>query len=224
MWWLEQVVSLTRRLVVGRRHGERALRSGLRSATVRDTLVSLYRGVPGPRLDVGCGGGDLFADMLAHGGGGELVGVDRDAHALAEARDHWGWNGHTNGAPQLVQADAQALPFRHASFRLVTCVNTLLIFPAAGLLRQAVSEMARVCQRGGTIAFDIRNRRHPVIWASYPLVRHLDPTCQVDRLRAYTPGEIVQLLDGLPVRVVRVVKVGRRAWWPSVFIVECRRC
>ena len=219
---LERAAGVVRRWVMGRQYGNWALRSGLRSAHVRSALDRLYRNVPGHRLDVGCGGGDLLGDMATHGVHGRLIGVDRDRATLLEGKAHWGWNGHGGGQPSLVQADARALPFRTEAFDLVTCANMLLMLPTEMVMRDVLAELTRVCRRGGTVAFDIRNRRHPVIWASYPWVKHFDATCAVTRLRAYTPEDVRRVVEGLPATVTRVVPVcGRRM--VSVFIVELRK-
>lgn len=68
-------------------------------------------------LDVGCGTG-WFTRRVA-GDGARVVGLDRDAEALAFARRH------SAGCVSYVHGDATALPFADAAFDAVLSVTAL---------------------------------------------------------------------------------------------------
>jgi SAM-dependent methyltransferase len=110
----------------------------------RRALFSRYVGGPGRRvLDVGCRYGALARSYLE---GNEVVGVDVDREALAEAaklgiETHW------------ADADA-ALPFPDGSFDVVVAGELLEhIRDPAGL----VGEAARVLRPGGRLVASVPN-------------------------------------------------------------------
>jgi ubiquinone/menaquinone biosynthesis C-methylase UbiE len=90
-----------------------------------EAVASLTRGLR--TVDVGCGEGWL--EMLNP----DVVGVDFSAVALERARE--------NGALNLVQASAEALPFDDASFDLAVSLGCLEHFADS---RAALRELARV--------------------------------------------------------------------------------
>jgi SAM-dependent methyltransferase len=95
-------------------------------------------------LDAGCGTGETttwLLDEIAHNG--RVVGVDLAAAHTAAAR------AHVPPDALLAQADLMAAPFRHASFDLIWCANTLhhLRDPLQGVLA-----LARLLKPGGCIA------------------------------------------------------------------------
>lgn len=59
-------------------------------------------------LDIGCGTGRLTAQLAAAAADGEVVGLDRSAAMLAQARD---WLARQAPRVRLVRGDAAALPF-----------------------------------------------------------------------------------------------------------------
>jgi len=115
----------------------------------REMLQSLVaragrHAAPGRLLDVGCGGGHLMADAAARGW--RVVGSDLSHEACAVAR-------RASGAP-VVQADADALPFRTGVLDAVTLVNVLdhTTRPLA-----VAREAARVLRPGGLVAMRVPN-------------------------------------------------------------------
>lgn len=110
-------------------------------ARVLDSFARFAAPRPGQRaLDVGCGPGALVRRLAALGC--SAVGADADPAMLARAHEL---------APALpfTVGNALALPFADESFDHVTATNLLFLLPnpQAGL-----SEMARVCKPGGSVA------------------------------------------------------------------------
>ena len=105
-------------------------------------------------LEVGCGAAQCSRWLAA--GGADPVGLDVSGEMLVRARR----TGAATGLDvPLVQADAQRLPFRDASFDLACSAYGALPFVAdsAGVMR----EVARVLRPGGRWVFSVT---HPVRW------------------------------------------------------------
>ncbi len=151
------------------------------AGTERIELFRRYVGGPGRRvLDLGCRDGAL---TQAYAEGNEVVGVDADREALAEAamlgiETHW--------------ADLdQPLPFEDTGFDVVVAGELLehLRDP-----RRVVAEVQRVLRAGGTFVGSVPN--------AYRLKNRLrflagrkpedDPT----HLQMFSPGDVRTLLAG----------------------------
>ena len=100
---------------------------------------------PGDRmLDVACGTGIVLRSARARVPDlGRLVGLDLTPAMLAVARERLG-----EGA-ELVEGDAQQLPFGDGEFDVVTCQQGLQFVPDR---QAALAEMSRVSSGGGRVA------------------------------------------------------------------------
>jgi demethylmenaquinone methyltransferase/2-methoxy-6-polyprenyl-1,4-benzoquinol methylase len=109
----------------------------------RRFLVSRVEAGPGDRvLDVATGTGAVALELVRQKGCA-VVGVDVSTGMLAEARRR------TNGAVELVEASAEALPFADAEFDALTFTYLLrYVDDPASTLR----ELARVVRPGGAVA------------------------------------------------------------------------
>ena len=87
-------------------------------------------------LDVGCGTG-WFTRRVATDGA-QVVGLDRDAAALAFARSH------SVGQTSYVHGDATCLPFENGAFDAVLSVTALCF---VGRWPRALAEIVRVARR-----------------------------------------------------------------------------
>jgi SAM-dependent methyltransferase len=107
-------------------------------------------------LEVGCGAAQAARWLV--GEGARVTAFDVSMGQLAQARLLDERTGIR--VPRLVQADAQALPFRAGAFDLVVSAFGAIPFVAdsAGVLR----EIARVLRPGGRLVFSVT---HPVRWA-----------------------------------------------------------
>ena len=112
------------------------------------SLLDLQPG--GAVLDVGCGTG-WFTRRVA-GDGAQVVGLDRDAEALAFAGQH------SAGRTSYVHGDATALPFADASFDAVMSVTALCFVEQ---WPRALPEIVRVSRR--RLVLGLLNR-HSLLW------------------------------------------------------------
>jgi ubiquinone/menaquinone biosynthesis C-methylase UbiE len=125
--------------------------SVLRSHTWRTAQNSAAYLIPSLRpgldlLDVGCGPGTLTVDLARLVAPGRVVGVDRAAGILSQAKAHAEAEGVS---VEFREADAYALPFADGAFDVVHAHQVLqhLADPA-----RALAEMRRVTRPGGVVA------------------------------------------------------------------------
>ncbi len=148
-------------------HADSVLRSH-RRRTAADSCGYLLAALrPGQRLlDVGCGPGTITVDLAARVSPGPVVGLDRSADPLAEARSLATASGVSNVSFEV--GDVYRLPYPDGSFDVVHAHQVLqhLSDPVA-----ALREMRRVCVPGGWIA--VRDADYAAMsW--YPLDPRLD--------------------------------------------------
>ncbi|HZQ37350.1 MAG TPA: class I SAM-dependent methyltransferase, partial [Dehalococcoidia bacterium] len=105
--------------------------------------------VPGDRvLDLACATGDLSLALAdATGPTGRVTAVDLTPGMLVGAAERLRRAACAN--VELLQADAQALPFADGAFDAVTCRLAITLFPDA---EQALRECRRVLRPGGRLA------------------------------------------------------------------------
>ena len=107
----------------------------------RRFLVSRIPRDGGHVLDVATGTG-LVADLLVRRGH-PVTGLDQSTEMLTQARARF------DGAVELVEASAEALPFPDATFDHLTFTYLLRYVDAPG---EVLRELARVVRPGGTMA------------------------------------------------------------------------
>jgi SAM-dependent methyltransferase len=135
-------------------------------------------------LDVACGAAHV-AEQVAPAVR-QVVGVDLTPELLALGARRLREAGVANVL--LQEGAASALPFVDESFDVVLCRSALHHF---GDPVRAVSEMARVCRRGGRVAVSDLVVPDPSIRERYDGVhRALDPS----HVRAFTAAEIADVL------------------------------
>jgi SAM-dependent methyltransferase len=91
-------------------------------------------------LDVGSAKGFLLHDFRQVIPGVEVFGLDISEYGIQQSLE--------DVRPRIVRATAASLPFRDASFDVVTCINTIHNLPRV-LCVQAVREIERVKRPGG---------------------------------------------------------------------------
>ena len=117
----------------------------------RRALVSALEPEAGERIvDVATGTGMVAAELLARADC-EVVGVDQSPQMLAAARARFAAVAQDDGRPrvELIEGEAEALPFADASFDALTFTYLLRYVddPAA-----TMRELARVVRPGGRVA------------------------------------------------------------------------
>jgi SAM-dependent methyltransferase len=133
------------------RTADRSGISALKNRLERRFVLAHARG---RALDAGCGAGRFtvpLAEALPF-----AVGLDYSFEML----QHTGALLAAAGRPRLVvRGDAEALPFRDASFDTVVSITVLEHFPQYEAM---LAEYVRVTRPGGTIVFEMPNALHPV--------------------------------------------------------------
>jgi ubiquinone/menaquinone biosynthesis C-methylase UbiE len=123
----------------------------------RMAIPPLRRGVAGlaaPRiLDVACGTGRFLSQVRRAIPGARLTGIDLSAPYLREAARVVG------GPVELVEGNAEALPFADGAFDAVTSVFLFHELPRAAR-RNVLREARRVLAPGGTLAICDSSQRH----------------------------------------------------------------
>jgi len=104
-------------------------------------------------LDCGCGMG-FYLMVMGALWDLELVGLDADPERLRWAQEH-------GIRAELVEGDAQRLPFEDASFDAVLMTEVLEHLPDDAV---ALGEVARVLRPGGVVAVSVPHARYPVSW------------------------------------------------------------
>jgi SAM-dependent methyltransferase len=148
-----------------------------------------------PVLDVGCGTGALLTELqktrLAYG-------ADLSLKALAYARER--------GLKNLVQADAQALPYTDNSFAACVSLDVIEHVPDD---HAAVREICRVLRPGGRAVINVPAFRW--LWGPHDVALMHE--------RRYTKTELKQLLESEGL-VVDKVSYGVFFLFPIVILVR----
>lgn len=138
------------------------------SVRVRSAALPIARQIEGQFLDVGCGNGLFLLEYYAGTKNkATAFGLDYDRRAIFEAQTLF----HDNGAPasRLMIGDGFNLPFADGQFDAVFCLNTLINIHPFSRIEALLSELHRVCRKGGRIIFDYRNSRNPYLRFKYRL-------------------------------------------------------
>lgn len=162
-------------------------------------------------LDVGCGGGRTVGRLASIASEGRVVGVDYSGESIAVSRRT---NRHLidEGRVVVLRAAVSNLPFRDATFDLVTAVETHYYWPD---LHADMQEIRRVLRPGGALA---------VFVEAYKGGRHDQMLEKVAQLRGpsemkftlLTASEHRELLVNAGYSDVRVVEAYEKGWLCAV--------
>lgn len=178
-------------------------------------------------LDVGSGEGGLAKAL--DGGGSEVVGVELDPQNLAIAQAARSYNGLSPGT--FIRGTGVHLPFRDASFDLVTAVETIEHVDRPGSL---VAEMFRVARPGGHVLATSPNALQPyepharmvgIHWLPTPFRRALERALGadsdvsrrvrlIDDLHYFTPWSLAATLRRHATSLVDL----REAWFRRILL------
>ena len=157
-------------------------------------------------LEVGCGEGLFLAKFVREREGVRIYGVDLWGDILGRAQKRLQENRIVNAG--LLQADGRFIPFKDNLFDLVVCVNVFFNLASEEMVRQSLSEISRVCKRGGRAIFDIRNSANPFIYLKYKFARYYDDTVKDLPLRTYRLKDVVACLERNNFRVAQKRYIG----------------
>lgn len=179
---------------------------------IRKEALGLCRCVKGRVLEVGCGEGLLLEQLAKENSELKIWGVDNDEERLKAASER-------PGNFSLSNQDARRLSFEDGYFDAVICVNVLFNMRSEDDVRQALSEMKRVCKRNGSVIFDFRNSLNPLLPIKYRLARYYDDTLKGLPLKAYSPKEIESVLRELGMAAVKKRFIGFSSGFLAAAIV-----
>jgi SAM-dependent methyltransferase len=151
-------------------------------------------------LDVGCGFGLETLRLAALAKPGRIVGIDKSADFIADARARAAAAGL---AIECDVGDAEALPYPDASFDCVRAERLLIYLSDPA---KAVAEMKRVAKPGGSIAIiepdfgttDINLPNRPMVRRA---LAHEADTAVV---QSWLPGPLLQMLRALSLADIQV--------------------
>ncbi len=184
--------------------------------TVTHALLASVTLPPGPILEIGCGGGQLLAELQSAHPDRTVCGVDLHPLALAHAALRQGPHA------VLSQAVLPQLPWATNTFALVLGLD---VFDQQGVsLAAALAESYRVLRPGGALL--LRVSAHPWLYGAHDVAFHTG--------RRYTCAEVSAALGdnglelhrityanaglALPVGVLRLAqRWGILPWQPSIY-------
>ena len=128
-------------------------------------------------LDVGCGTGGMMSWLSRYRQGANVTGLDVNAEAVGFCR--------SRNHDQVTMGSATHLPFRSASFDLLTCFDVLVHLRGHESERAAMAEMFRVLRPGGIALVRV---------AAYNWMRSSHDTT-LDMHRRYTLKELTNKME-----------------------------
>ena len=154
--------------------------SGQRAIALALLAAAADAGAGWRLLDAGCGTG---YNLLALGALGRATGVDLSPDAIAFCRER---------GVRALRGSVLQLPFADACFDAVTSFD-VLYHAWVSDDRAAVAEMARVLRPGGLVL--VRVPALMALWGAHDV--------EVQSRHRYTRGELLALLEGCGLRVLR---------------------
>lgn len=190
---------------------------GYLQGKIRKEVLALCRRVKGRALEIGCGEGLFLAQLAKENSELKVWGVDNDETRLKAAA------ARLRGVDLSVQ-DAGKLSFKDEYFDAVICINVLFNMRSKDEVIKALSEMKRVCKRGGSVIFDIRNSNNPLLNLKYRLAAYYDDTLKGLPLKTYDIEEIEAVLKDLGMEAVfKKFIIFNFRLFSSAIVVEARR-
>jgi ubiquinone/menaquinone biosynthesis C-methylase UbiE len=175
----------------------------------------------GALVEVGCGGGQLLAEIQEHYPTRLVIGIDLHPAALAHAQQHL----HDQGAPgqgSLVQAALPVLPLGEGEVALLMALD---VFDQQGVeMDAALAESYRVLRSGGALV--MRVSAHPSLYGAHDLAFHTGQRYTRRQLfdALLRAGFVVQRLTyvnsllALPVAALRLAhRWGLLAWHEELY-------
>jgi ubiquinone/menaquinone biosynthesis C-methylase UbiE len=185
---------------------------------VRKKAVSLMSGA-GKLLDVGAGEG-LLLRILGSQTQKLFYGIDLDLKRLSRSKIR----KRNRGGTLFIYGDGLSLPFPDGVFDNVTLLNIFLNIEDEAFIGAFIKEAWRVCKTDGSVIFDYRNKRNPLILLLYKTVALHDPELKIP-LRGFNRGELHRLLRSHGIRGV-IAYYPIPSWWrivPPAYLVALEK-
>jgi ubiquinone/menaquinone biosynthesis C-methylase UbiE len=191
--------------------------AGYLQGRIRKEALVLCHDSKGRLLEIGCGEGLFLEQLSKENPGLKMWGVDNDDGRLKAASQR-------SANFSLSNQDARKLSFEDGYFDAVICVNVLFNMRSKDDVSRTLSEMKRVCKKGGSIIFDIRNSKNPALALKYRLARYYDDTLKGLALKTYSIEEIEAILEDLGMKAAVKKLIGFNSPIFSVAtVVEARK-
>ncbi|MFC1590733.1 class I SAM-dependent methyltransferase [Candidatus Omnitrophota bacterium] len=192
--------------------------SGFLPPRVRERALSAIDIDTGDLLELGCGEGLFIIEAARRFPGMRITGVEISEDVLREAKRKVEAAGLKD--INVARGSADKTGFEDGAFSRVICLNMLYNLASKGALEAVIREMKRICNKGGSIIFDIRNRSNPIVRLAYRNAAAYDPECPWP-LNAYTLKEMEEMLKGCNMSIKRVFPVVNIfGLFPLAYIME----
>ena len=179
------------------------LTSDLFRFKIRAKARQLIINCNGSLLDIGCGDGLLYENLVTKQSKRRCIGIDTECETLEIAKDSFEKN--KQNIFSFLKADAQHLPFLDKTIDVAICINTFYNFHNKGDVVEVLEEMERVCKQDGFIIFDVRNKINPFVYLRFKFVWIYDTHVT---LKAYSLKELTTALTSKGLVIKETIPIG----------------
>ncbi len=179
------------------------LTSDLYRFKIRAKVRELINNCNGSLLDIGCGDGLLYENLMTEQSSRRCIGIDTEYEMLKIAENSF--KKKKQNSFSFLKADAQHLPFLDKTIDVAICINTFYNFHAKSDVVKSLEEMERVCKRDGFIIFDIRNKINPFVFLRFKFVWIYDTHVT---LNAYSLKELTTALISKGLVIKETIPIG----------------
>ncbi|MCM8796421.1 MAG: class I SAM-dependent methyltransferase [Candidatus Omnitrophica bacterium] len=196
---------------------------------VRIEVFNLCKKINGRVVEIGCGEGLFLVKLAQCHNGLEIWGLDNNRKILSQLKDKSLQEGFAN--MHFVLGEAGYLPFSDECFDTVICINTSINMPSIDYLKMALSEMMRICKKGGKIIFEYRNSLNKLLNLKYRLARYYDETLGPLPLNTFSTEMINSFIKSANFRVLNRRFIPKffehhwlRAFSPIIIVEAIKEC
>jgi ubiquinone/menaquinone biosynthesis C-methylase UbiE len=183
--------------------------AGLWQDAVRRKALSLCRMKKGRFLEVGCGEGLFLSQLASQNSNLEIYGLDNDSQKLSRAEQRLKENNLKNIS--LSRGDGTRLPYADQYFDVVVCINVFFNMPSFEVVKNTLTQMARVCKKEGIVIFDFRNAANPLLAIKYKLAPLYDATAKNLPLKSYRLAQFEETTRALNLTIRQKIYIGALA-------------
>ena len=192
---------------------------------IRKEVINLCKNVKGRLIEVGCGEGLFITKLAVSNSRLEIYGLDNNIDKILAAQRRCQEKKLKN--IKLIYSDGVDFPSRNESFDMIVCINTFVNINSIDTVIQVLTQMTRVCKKGGRIIFDLRNSLNPLIKLKYKLAPYYDATIREEKLplNTYNPKCIEEILGKLNLKIINKIFIGfPKNILAPIVIIEAERC